>query len=1378
MKRITLLAIALLSLTGAAASDEFTGKVATLAKATQCATGQWYALYNTAAGKFLTDNGDGSLGTSTTPALNFAHEYRGCFVTLETADGGAYYLRTGEGSYIGALSSAETATTATAEAAYTLQLTDGGTDTWTLGNSGRYLDGSLGSQASTGDATEWTLYAVTLNDEDELSASQRLTFQKKILGSGEACMVRLFCKRNTAKYLTSPESGTAEGANLLSKTDYSQIWVINPKGTGYTMRNASTGEFLTATYSTPGEETTLYIQQSPNNGTNDYYYNVSSTSGFSSNTCLNLGNDGQTLYQWSYSGDAGCDWAMEMVYEVSIDEVKEHIEESNIYATELTDGAYYRITSDAYGVTMTESSGKVKCLTIDGDNFAQYWQLTKNGSGWQIKNVLTEGFIQKQTGTSQQYTTATAATDFYITRTDDEWAYTWYIANTQGGNVGLHCDASKNVVNWTTTGVAASKWLFEEVELTEEDIEAAKEKYDEYLTVVENRSEIEAALEALFEDKACTTLKSSVASLTDEELEANADYASLPTEIKAMVTKVRDGAWGLTATGSTVTDSYEKFFRIADYKPYSHYTQMAENAYTGQSNCYGKLSGPTGLYVNSGDILYLYVDQDAGGDCTLQVEVVSTDGVPGDHQTGTTTDLSAGLNVIRAAEQDVVYIFYQLNNPEKYLADYPDIKIHIEGGNVNGCFDVTRGMTNQDWANMKELGLLNQCPVLNLKTEKLVFAMASDLVLSAMTAAHQSTGDETEDAEKLMRIWNMIVSNEESYQGLEGLEGRFRNVWNAFSVDYNYMFATSYGTYYNESTLPSVMNYYSMTHQGENNEGGSLWGPSHEIGHNHQSPIKMIGTTESSNNLFSNINMHEQGVSTTRGPSPVTNFDDYLANGSSWLDRDIWVTTRMFAQLYFYFHVMGNDTDFLPNLFKALRSDPITKGSWDSSLTADSDGDGVADVSGGYKSYGKDDYLKFAKKVCDVAQADLSEFFEAYGMFVPEKDRYCGDYSNYFVTTTQGDIESARLYMQKYEKKLGNLMFIDDHIEKKLADADNKFEAVPASDGYRVNCGTGTNYKVGTAGVFGDYEMYDGHTEYGVTNDYYSTSSNTIQFKGTGCVGHKVYDLDGNLIWATNMKSTTIPEAIRDLFPDKVVVVAAEENMSEVPCPYYRSGSYEVYRMNVNFADGVNLTWWANDNIDSYLPTNAIGVIQSSGAPEGLTSSVNVVNTDGSAQHVVIDGNVACHIPEAINASKLDFTKDGDGFQALSLPFEVKHATTISGTEYVHDATVEAGDPVVTNGAVAYSLTGAALKAGDYDVADNGYVLAADGSEVEAAEGVSPFVYLFDSAFVLGNLDSVNEILSAPDADAQVVYDLAGRRVTKVTKRGVYIINGVKTFVR
>ena len=424
-------------------------------------------------------------------------------------------------------------------------------------------------------------------------------------------------------------------------------------------------------------------------------------------------------------------------------------------------------------------------------------------------------------------------------------------------------------------------------------------------------------------------------------------------------------------------------------------------------------------------------------------------------------------------------------------------------------------MTNADWKLLQQ-SLLKASPVLNLKTQHLVFCMDADLVMKS----------EPDEMEGLMRIWDRIVENEERYMGVEDFEGRFRNVWNAFSGASSYMHSTTYGTWYDESTIATIMNYKKMT------QPGNIWGPSHEIGHNHQGSINVIGTTESSNNLFSNINTFEQGIITSRRQLPVDVFCE-LGKNTHWLNRNIWQTTSLFFQLYLYFHVQKHNEQFLPDLFRALRKDPINK----------STGNGAKD------------YLHLAKKICDVAQADLSELFEAYGMFIPANNIHVSDYADYHVTTTQADIDAARQYMQQYPRKLGNIMFIDDHLEPMhTADADNIFEGVPAtSNGLKKNNldqhNEVTEYKSLPIGESGDYTLFT-HDAPDVVDDYYTLSANgrTITFHGTNYAGHKFYNAEGRLIWATNARQVALPQAVLSLGLANITIMTAMYNMKDAPC--------------------------------------------------------------------------------------------------------------------------------------------------------------------------------------------------------------------------------------
>ena len=938
--------------------------------------------------------------------------------------------------------------------------------------------------------------------------------------------------KRTSYYLSTAKSGVATTtAKNLNKLD--QVWIVQASGSGYSFRSANTGEYLQAEYTAPASgKVTLYIRKSPNATGSQTFYNISSDSSFGGKF-LNT-NTGHGLF--SYSFDDGCDWYLEAVENFSLDEIKERMLGMLPYASELKDGAYYRVVS-CYGLYLTEGSD-LATKNYDEENFAQCWQLHKNGSGWFIQSVLTEKYIGHQTQTSTPYHMGTSKTEFNIARVNDEWDYRWTIkVGSEWG--GLHDANSQghNVVYWSTDA-SASEWHFVEIELSEEDIEKARAGQSEYEDLVKNKSKLQTNLNNLFEDKACTTLKADIQALSDEALAENEDFAALNADMKQMVLKVKNNTWKQFASNTTdYKADYEKFFRVTDYKVYSNYQDMASRSNFQMSNPFGRLSNPTGIVANPGDIIYIYVNANPKTGSELMLEAVSTDGVSGNHPTGEQTTLKAGLNLFRFSEQKMLYIFYQVSHVEgavtRRLSSFPDITIHIEGGLLNGYWDATRGMTNADWKLLQQD--LLKAPFVNLKTERLVFQMDTPLVLAA----------EPNEIEGLMRIWNQICANEDRYMGVEDFEGKYNNIWNAFSGASSYMHSTTYGTWYTESTIPTVMNYNNMR------RGGNIWGPSHEIGHNHQASINVIGSTESSNNLFSNINVFEQGITASRRDGPTENFNQ-LANLTPWSKRDIWLTTSMFYQLYLYFHVQHHDDQFLPNLFRKMRKNPINKGTAQTLTYINNEG---KEVTGSINvATGAKDYLHLAKMICDVAQADLSEFFEAYGMFIPISKVHVGDYANYLVSTSQAEINSAKTYMQKYEKKLGNIMFIDDRVITHPALTDSPFESLPDASGNRLPMSDESKnqflMKSPTATyVGGDYMSFVQEAAKS-TDDYYTLSSNkkTITFRGTNYAGHKFYDQEGNLIFASNAKVVALPKRVTDLGIDNVRVMTANYDMTDTPC--------------------------------------------------------------------------------------------------------------------------------------------------------------------------------------------------------------------------------------
>ena len=67
---------------------------------------------------------------------------------------------------------------------------------------------------------------------------------------------------------------------------------------------------------------------------------------------------------------------------------------------------------------------------------------------------------------------------------------------------------------------------------------------------------------------------------------------------------------------------------------------------------------------------------------------------------GTSYDLKAGFNTIISDVEGHLFIDYRITNPSVKLAAIPSLPIHIEGGRVNGYFDITRGHTNKDFEEM------------------------------------------------------------------------------------------------------------------------------------------------------------------------------------------------------------------------------------------------------------------------------------------------------------------------------------------------------------------------------------------------------------------------------------------------------------------------------------------------------------------------------------------------------------------------------------------------------------------------------------------------------------------------------------------------------
>ena len=148
----------------------------------------------------------------------------------------------------------------------------------------------------------------------------------------------------------------------------------------------------------------------------------------------------------------------------------------------------------------------------------------------------------------------------------------------------------------------------------------------------------------------------------------------------------------------------------------------------------------------------MFVGDDIPNNATLQIELVPL----GTRSAGKFYNLKKGLNVVLNEGENNVFVNYigPTFQNGKALKDYKDLNIHIEGGKVNGYFDLTKGDTDNDWVTMQNDGLA-WAKAFNMKGELVVMHMPSD-ACKQYTPVHMKG---------LVEIWNSIVQREDDLMG-------------------------------------------------------------------------------------------------------------------------------------------------------------------------------------------------------------------------------------------------------------------------------------------------------------------------------------------------------------------------------------------------------------------------------------------------------------------------------------------------------------------------------------------------------------------------------------------------------------------------------------
>ena len=1194
--------------------------------------------------------------------------------------------------------------------------------------------------------------------------------------------------------------------------DYNrQLWALIPNGDGYSLRNLATGHYMGKYYTSATAEK-FYIRYNSTISDNTSQKMVISTvaANDKGKSCLHYQATNDVVVGWNEDAGAS-NWLFETV-DMTKDAVRAIFDKMDNRYSSAADaaGKWVRIRNlngSYMEENITSHAGEVNALVPS--DVAQVWKLTavadKDGY-YQLQNALTERYLQFTTHNAA-HSTGTDATDggyrpeVLSAAFPFESRFAIHPANLE--NYSVHRSGSR-LITWNNyngnSDTYGSVWSFESTGITDADVEKARAELAATNEAIANADAYTTALAKYFTDGTCLALADAYKTLDDDALrQAMAADGIGNTTLLDMAVKVKNDTWA----------EWERTFRVQQVQPFSD--PWAWNDALKVGYVYTNLSNPTGIASTYGQPLYVMVGDDIPDGCSMAAVLVDNS-----ESQGTETALKKGLNVVQPLKENVaLFIRYtvptSLADTETKVADFKRIPIHVEGGTVNGYFDLTRTAdgigTDEAWKQMLADGLITRAPICQMKGERTVFNMNSTLVKQYVP----------EQMAEIIGFWDWVLQVEHETAGIDVYSDRWNNYMGCYSVTHGYMYATSYGTYYHEDTLPTVLTYDDGKGGGMKYSGGALWGPAHEMGHIHQQLFNMIGCTEISNNVFSNAVLFRNGRTTTRtGGASIATIAEKFANGTPWHDYTIWERTRMYFQLYLYYHVQGHKPDFYPRLFDALRADPI--------IRKHDDGSAVPAT---------EDFLHFALKCCEVSGDDLSEFFAAYGMFVPFEQRTIDDYGTFPTYGTQEEMDVARQTMQSYKKPEGNILFIEDHIRLENA-VDHDGNPLTDADGnlikrtdYEANCAVGT---VGDVGQYTDYD--DGNLASGYTCTV--GDDGTVTMKGEGAVGYKVYDPDGTLLYFSNKNTFTLPDAVRTKLGDAAPVIkAAQADGTDVTLPSGESHKVTVYRAASNAADHAQILY--TDLSSATLPVlsgNDVAYVSGDDAVADLTSLPNYVNADdNTAESLVITDLADFVAPHAITARSLSYTRTlRPGYNSYCLPFPVTAAdfgegahidvftgtTQSDGITYLHFASVSgtlpAGTPClvwipeevadhefsladaqVTNTTVsADSPDGTLALKGSFTLENIGagrYKLASDGKRfgITTEKGiVAPFrAYLEPLAaltsaplsFGIAHTDAPAVGIKAPAADTTApaaIYDLSGRPVAHPVRGGIYIVSGRK----
>ena len=483
---------------------------------------------------------------------------------------------------------------------------------------------------------------------------------------------------------------------------------------------------------------------------------------------------------------------------------------------------------------------------------------------------------------------------------------------------------------------------------------------------------------------------------------------------------------------------------------------------------------------------------------------------------------------------------------------------------------------------------------------------------------------------------------------------------------------------------------------------------------------------------------------------------DEYARREPFYYRDVNSRLRFYWDLYLYYHLGQKNTSFYPELFKALRKDPLTLYN------------STNNNNGG---------LKFVRKVCQVAQEDLTDFFTIWGFFEPIKSgSTLEDYGLHPIAVTKSNIASTKANIAKYAKKNREIIFVEDRADYVL------------STGFLQAAGRKRNGsdQVGQCGDLGQFTSYlpgaCAPSEY-----VYLQADSLYAMEGGGGLGFLMLDGENNIKYASNSKNLCIPSIV--------------------------GTDWTIYSYD---ADGTlhEVTKAVDMDGTEYVETSAVGTLKSKLKNNqviklGVSGPINSTDINYMKQLVTKENLLSIDLDKAkINSITSNVFQNVKKIIAFKLP---QTLTSIGSNAFSSSGlkSIEIPDKVTSVGGDAFAycdqlttvVVGSGVKTMDQGVF---YSSAVKDAYVKALTPPTIASYLFSSKPTIHVYASaLDDYLSSPWADfgsivgdledfivgiesiynsqsiihnddEDAIYDLLGRKVNKLQPGAIYIQNGKK----